>query len=301
MRLAAHASRRSRHRRLLVLAPLAALLYALASIGLGGGASSRAALGSPGGEPTPQTDNSVPAANVTLIGSSAAEAPGETWGVGHGSGAGIFTPTLVRYTRESGWTVGASFQDASGAPLKAFRLALPGGSGKPSPLAGRFTDSGAGALLGEVPPEEHQVLLVRDPGGAFHETAPLEEAGEAVALKEGESLFAANRAPLLAAIDEASGHAGALVVPVTKEAPENSVLHWDGSSWTREPIAVPGPSSSDFRVLAIGASGPENAWLLAQLSPSGGYPPGAVALFRRHQAEGSDQMAPGCHGRQSGR
>jgi hypothetical protein len=263
---------------------VAALVCALAVLTLSGGTSSRAAQGTPSGEPTPQTDNSVPAANVTLIGSSPAEAPEETWGVGRGSGAAVFRATLVRYTRESGWSLGAPFQDATGAPLAGFRLAAPEG-GKPSPLAGRFTDAGAGVLLGEEPPDERQVVLVRDPGGAFRETAPLAQAGEA-ALKEGESLFVKSRAPLLAAIDEGSGRAGALVVPVTKEAPETAVLHWDGSAWTREPIEVPAPSISDFRVLAIAASSPANAWLLAQLSPSGGYPAGAVALFRRHLAGG---------------
>ncbi len=291
MRSVDRASRRFARRRALALALAAASVGLLSLLSLGASSSSRAALGAPGGEPTPQTDNSVPAANVTLIGSSPAEVPAETWGVGHGSGAAVFTPMLVRYTRDTGWSLGSPFQDTGGASLKAFRLAAPEG-GRPSPLAGRFTDSGAGVLLGEVPPEEHQVLLVRDPGGAFRETAPLEGAAKEVALKEGESLFAKNRAPLLAAIDEASGRAGALVVPVSKEAPETSVLHWDGSSWTREAIAVPTPSLSDFRVLAIGASSPTNAWLLAQLSPSGPYPPGSVALFRRHQEGGLTRWLP---------
>ncbi len=39
-------------------------------------------------------------------------------------------------------------------------------------------------------------------------------------------------------------------------------------------------------MLALDAASPTNAWLLAQLSSSGAYPPGAVALFRRVAGEG---------------
>ncbi len=41
------------------------------------------------------------------------------------------------------------------------------------------------------------------------------------------------------------------------------MLHWDGSSWHREAIETP-PSATEFEVLAIGASSPQNAWLLAR-------------------------------------
>ncbi len=62
---------------------------------------------------------------------------------------------------------------------------------------------------------------------------------------------------------------------------ENQVLHFDGHTWTSEPIAIPKASKEDFRVLGIAATSPTNAWLLAQLSSKGSYPTGAVALFRR--------------------
>jgi hypothetical protein len=45
----------------------------------------------PAAQATAQTDDSLPATNVTMVGSSPGEAPGETWGVGEsqgGSGAG---------------------------------------------------------------------------------------------------------------------------------------------------------------------------------------------------------------------
>ncbi len=247
------------------------------------------------GEPQAQTDDSLPAENVTMIGASPQEAPDETWGLGEVQGGSGASPTvLVRYTSEGGWGLGPALLDTAGTPLAGFRLDHPTSLLAASPLSGRMTASGSGVLLGTVPgspavacgdQRAQQVVLVRDPGGAFRETpAP---AGEA-ALQAGECLFGANRAPLVAALDEGEGRAGALVVPVQESSSvEDSVLHWDGSTWTREPILVPAASALDFRVLAIDASSPQNAWLLAQLAGGGGYPPGAVALFRREAPAGS--------------
>ena len=74
------------------------------------------------------------------------------------------------------------------------------------------------------------------------------------------------------------------------EVSEYGVLHWDGQRWTREQIEIPGENKKGFRVLAIGASSPANAWLLGQL------PAGGVALFRRHgegkQGEGEASWKP---------
>ena len=85
-----------------------------------------------------------------------------------------------------------------------------------------------------------------------------------------------------------------LVVPVVVGAGqvEHQVLHWDGTGWTSEPIEIPAASASSFRVLAIDASSPQNAWLLGQLAAGGSYPAGAVALFRRVQEGGSWEWKP---------
>ena len=282
----------------LSLAALAAAsAVALVATGLLGGpaATAPAAGESSGGEPAAQTDASLPAANVTMIGSSPQEAPGETWGLGEQQGGTGASPVvLVRYTQEGGWQLAPGLQGAAGEPLSGFELDKPSGLLAPSPLAGSITPAGSGVLIGTVQGNEgvtcgsahtEQVVLVRDPGGPFKETAPL-GSGEA-ALGSGECLFGRTRAPLVAALEEGSGRAGALVVPVSESGGvEDGVLHWDGTSWTREPILLPSPSSTDFRVLAIGASSPSNAWLLAQLSSSGPYPAGAVALFRRETPSG---------------
>ena len=124
--------------------------------GLPGGGSSRAAAQPASVEPTPQTDASVPASDVTMIGATPLEAPGtnETWGVGTAGS----TTVVVRYTRESGWSLGPALP-------AGFKL-------EQSPLAGQMTPQGDGVLAGTVSPEgggSHQVLLVRKPGEAFIE------------------------------------------------------------------------------------------------------------------------------------
>ncbi|HWY17510.1 MAG TPA: hypothetical protein VNY27_02235 [Solirubrobacteraceae bacterium] len=266
----------------------AALLGAVALVSVlappavlqGSGAARSAAAQPPSIEPTPQTDASVPARNVTMIGATPleSEAPGrnETWGVGQPTDtAGA---VVVRYTSEGGWAPAPALLDAGGQPLSGFKLA-------PSPLAGEMTPTGSGVLVGTV--GKQRLVLVRKPHSAFQQTAPVPtegevKAGEAPLLKAGEALFAAGRAPLIAALDEAGGEAGALVVPMYEhEGVEGGVLHWDGERWTRESIEIPAASREDFRVLAIGAGSPSNAWLLAQLSSKSTYPQGAVALFRR--------------------
>jgi hypothetical protein len=265
----------------------AALLAGIALISTTGGGVRASAAGTVGGEPTAQTDDSVPARQVTMFGASPGEGPDEVWGIGRSQGQSA----IVRYT-DAGWSLGAALENAEGQPLSGFRLDQPeaGKYPAPSPLAGQMTPDGSGVLLGTVAPpgagKTRQVMLARDPGGAFKEVAspPAQaeaEAGE-VGLKTGETLFGLNHAPMVAALEEGGAHhTGALLVPADEggEAIENSVLHWNGEGWTREPIEVPAASSEEFQVIAVAASSPANAWLLARLSSN--YPPGAVALFRR--------------------
>jgi hypothetical protein len=280
--------RRRRRRRVVLALPLAALAIAVVALAIataGPGAKSAAAAPA-AGEVTPQTDDSVPASAVTMFGSSPSEAPDEVWGIGTSMGG----TAVVHYTANTGWTLGPPLQDAGSSPLEAFSLAHPeaGTHSAPSPLAGQMTAAGSGALLGSAKSagKGRQALLVRDPGGAFKEApGPLPE-GEApvgeAALQSGEQLFGANQAPMVAALDEEGGHAGAFVVPVDEggERIEGSVLHWDGEHWSREQIEVPAASNKEFTVLALAASSPTEAWLLAKLSSN--YPAGAVGLYRRH-------------------
>jgi hypothetical protein len=280
----------------LALAGLLALIGALALAGAlpGPGATTRASAQSPQLETTPQTDASVPASSVTMIGATPEE-PGasglnETWGVGgEKSGAGTEAKTIaviVRYASGSGWTIAQRLDEGS---LTGFKL-------ESGPLAGQMTPNGDGVLAGTLPKEgggSQQAILVRKQGGAF-EVAPAvsvesetPQPGEEPLLHKGETLFGAKRAPLIAPLEE-DGEAGALVAPIREgSGVEDQVLHYDGHEWTSEPIEIPKASSKDFRVLGIAAASRTNAWLLAQLSSEASYPTGAVALFRRvHEGEG---------------
>ena len=266
-------TRRSLRRLTIVPALLVSVLaLVLVLLGRPGGGLQRAAGQGGSSEVTAQTDAAVPARGVVLMGASPLEASGETWGIGKIGSLNNPTSTIVKYREGAGWSI-APMLDAQGQPLKGF-------APDESPMTGLMTPSGAGALLGTVTQASEEstvsrrVLLVRDPGGAFQEV----QAPSPSALGEGESLFSGTRAPLLAPLDEAGSRGGALVVPVLgsgSNLAETAVLHWDGKQWTREEIEVPTAEVEGFRVLAIGASSPANAWLLGQL------PAGGVALFRR--------------------
>ncbi len=269
---------RVRARRALAGLAIVACAAALILTGAPAGptAATRALGQSPSPEVTPQTDAAVPAHEVRLLGSSPQEAAAETWGIGKVGAQSRATWAIVRYSSGEGWKLAPSILDASGNPLSGFVPAE-------GNLAGTVMPDGSGALLGEVPEgsEHRQILLVRDPGQAFTETSE-------APLQHGERLFDPNpsRAPLVAALEEGGGSAGALVAPVAPESPaeEDSVLHWSGAtrSWSTEPIEIPpqSPPEGGFRVLAIAASSPTNAWLLGQL----GAQSDAVALFHREES-----------------
>jgi hypothetical protein len=281
---------RSRRRRLLAVLVIALGVAVLVLLGGSGVTVQRAVGQETEKEVVPQTDASLPVHDVIMMGSSF---NGETWGVGQLGSESQSTWTIAHYVAGQGWS------------LTGMRTYAAGGSGQPlsgfapdmSPLTGQVTSTGVGALLGTVTEEtevgeelhttNRQVLLVRSPGGEFQETQPVPTEGAALLLS-GESLYSTNRAPLLTPLDEGNGLAGALVVPVnsnTSGVAEEAVLHWNGEKWTREPIEIPGKKEG-FRVLAIGASSPENAWLLGQL------PAGGVALFRRLIGGGETSWKP---------
>jgi hypothetical protein len=280
-----------RRRRLLGVLALGALtLILLGGVPGSGGTSPAAGQSGGGGEPKPYSDASVPAHDVTMVGASPEEAKDETWGIGVEKGASA----LVRYTPETGWSLGPALLAAGGQPLSGFQLDHPEAAiyPFPNPLSGQMLANGSGVLAGTIENGADPVLLVRNPGGAFQETAPLPTAGE-VALQKGERLLGLERAPMVAALGESDGHTGALVAPVNEAGgSEDRVLHWDGESWSSEPIEIPAASTEEFHVLGMASSSeaansPEDAWLLARLASSH-YPEGSVALFRRHLGKGGE-------------
>ncbi len=251
-----------------------AAVAAVTAFGLFGRGVPRAAglTGAP--ELVAQTDGSAPVSSITLFGASPEEESGEVWGFAPSAGGA----RPVRYSPAGGWTVGPQVQNAAGEGLAGFALDTPEAFREktPSPLAAQMTVAGATAMVGTAGAGAgaRQVAVVRDPGGPFKE-APLPEGGEG--LQAGETLFDLNSPPLIAALDEPGGKAGALLVPFGP-AVQGAVLHWDGSSWGRESIEVPPSGASHFEVLAIAASSPDNAWLLGRSEGAEGQ----LSLFRRH-------------------
>lgn len=261
----------------------------------GGGGTGRASGQVTAAEEHFYTDDAVPANEVMMLGASPGEASDEAWGIGRAGQGGTPSYAIVRYAAGAGWTRYKPMQDSAGQPLEGFTPAK-------GVLAGQMAADGSGVLAGTV--EQTDVVLVRNPGKAFQETPvePVAEAGEEALVRTGEQLFS-NRAPLVAALDEGEGEgarAGALVVPgdgAKAAHPEPAVLHWEGQAehWTREPVKLPaGDSASEFEPIAIAASSPNNAWLLARVSASSE----AVSLFRRKPgAEGAsaswEAVSPG--------
>ena len=220
-----------------------------------------------------------------FLGTSPLEAPGEAWALAKGG------PKVVRYTDAGGWeTLPGPFGPGE-QPIAGLEFA----SGT---LAGRTTPAGGVAVAAQVG-FNAQTLIVRDPGGNLHETP---EPGELLHSGE-ESLFSeeeGSNGVLLVPVEEPGGETGVFDVPAVESGTrQEAVLDFDGTEWSREPICVgfePGPecttpSGTGFRVLAIDASGPEDAWLLAKKGGEGlelfereaGGGPGGEAVWRQRR------------------
>ncbi len=224
-----------------------------------------------------QPELGLPASAVQTAGATAS---GEVWATGQigpvpavVNGQPIHdTQILLRHTAETSWQV-VPVLDAQGNALSF--------SGLPA-----ITPRG-GLVLGVQPstPAE-QTIVVRDPGGAFLQAPP-----PGKALEAGETLYpptgsARGDSLGIGALDDTTGHTGALIVPVEPSAGAFplGVLHFDGTGWTREPICATynggGVCAStatvgSLTIDALAAGSPANAWLLAS---SGAQPP---KLFER--------------------
>ncbi|HEX7245533.1 MAG TPA: hypothetical protein VF245_08220 [Solirubrobacterales bacterium] len=216
-----------------------------------------------------------------FLGASPGEAPGEAWALAKGAAK------IVRYTDAGGWETMPGPFGPGGEPIEALQFA----SGT---LAGRTTPAGGVAVaahrvLGE------QMAIVRDPGGN-----PRQASGSGAALEEGETLFSEEgpNGVLLVPVEEPGGSTGFFDVPAVESGGPRAVLHFDGGSWSREPICAgfePGstctPPSSHVKVLAIDATGLESAWLLAKQPEEGlglfqreaGGGPGGETVWRQRQ------------------
>jgi hypothetical protein len=262
----------------------------------------------------------LPASDVELIGASPGEAAGEVWAQGRvgavpaaaGSQPIADAETLLRYTSSSGaWQV-VPVQGGQGEALNFDWWGSEVTSGGGVVLAGAEEAGGKESGDGGA-----QSVVTRDPGGAFVKVPPPSSSGPQATIAAKEQLYptgsSAGRSsvdPLMAALDESGGKTGALVVPVWSDtAPEAEgepssepgeapadvgapgVLHYDGSAWTREPLCSQysadtcTPASATIKPLAIAASSPQDAWLLASSST------GSPQLFQRVTPTGAEPSA----------
>ncbi len=240
----------------------------------------------------------LPATDVEVIGASPGQAPGEVWAQGRigdipailGAQQVLEAQTLLRYTSAGGaWQV-VPVQNSQGQAL-SFEW-----------WGSEVTPDGGVLLAGEGQESSGKVqsIVTRDPGGAFQQAPAPSASGPEAAIGAGEQLFpsssSAGRAsadPLIAALDGAEGHTGALVVPVwaspkgSEKALAPGVLHYDGSAWTREPLCSEyesetcTPVSAGLEPLALSAGSPQSAWLLARAAK------GQIELFARQSHTGS--------------
>ncbi len=248
---------------------------------------------------------------AVMMGAASASEPGEVWayrqlpldaGVPQGERLGAGVPgfgadeqlVFLRYTYATGWQAFETPVNESGGAYRGVN---------PNPRTARITPTGGGILIGrdsgtecsdpsipreQCPPElqrpvpaELQVkVLRRDPGGRFgvmppppdDVLRPASDSGPAETLADGFG----NGDAAVAAFDR-DGRTAAFFA-IKERIVQDAVAYFDGENWSREPVAVPTGSESAFQIVAIDATGPDNAWMLAR--PADDLQRGVV-LFQR--------------------
>jgi len=180
---------------------------------------------------------------------------------------------FLRHTAAGGWQIAETPRNEQDRPYRG---------PVPNRLSARTTPNGGGVLVGRDTARvvaSQLVVLHRNPGDNFRAiTGPPPDVllpGEALAEDNGSGAIA------VAAVDEGP-RTGLFFGPVGLPA-ENAVIHFDGQTWTREPVDVPPGSEADFRITALAASGPGEAWALARTAPGLGR---GIVLFQRTTGPG---------------
>jgi hypothetical protein len=273
----------SNRRRLQAAIAVFAACVGLASLGVPGGRGEPLA---PGVGPLPLLGTADPATD--LIGAAPAGEPGEAWayrqlplavgGAQAGARSIPFGPPLeagnprpqlafLRHTDGSGWQVFETPVDAAGNPYRG---------PVPNRLSARITREGGGVLVGRDPTRpisEQVVVLNHDPGGSWRmlkappPTVLLPAEGEKAAEALAGDLGAGQIAD--AAFDDAGGRTSLFFAPIGRSVADG-IVRFDGpsSEWVREPVKVPLGSEAKFHILAIDATGPGNAWAIAEAADS---------------------------------
>ena len=262
-------ARRSVH--LIGFALLLAAVLAIVSSGASGAPSSTVG-------PLPLLGVADP--GTILVGAAPTGEPGEAWGyrrlplsVGAVSvgtrqlrfGPQTGTPPIpqlafIRHTDANGWQVFDTPVDEAGNPYRG---------PAPNRLSARVTPEGGGVLAGRDsarPAGERAVVIHHEPGGSWRvlDDPPVDVLLPAEGEVPAERLVAEDGAGAIAiaAFDE-DGRTGLFFGPQGRSVADG-IVHYDGTTWTREEVEVPAGSAAKFHLLAIGATGTGNAWALAE-------------------------------------
>jgi len=266
---------------------LAGALAALAAGRHGAGAV-------PATAPVPQPALGAADPSTVLMGGASAGASGEVWSYrllpldvpppvagGPLPFAPVAQPTsplpqlaFARATASTGWQYVETPQNADGTPYRGFQ---------PNARSARITPHAGGVLVGRDATRaqgDQVVVLDQNPAGRFTVLpdpppgvllpANAGTPGEALAGDQGTGSVAV-------AAEEEGGRSGLFLGPVGQPV-ENAVVHWTGTAWAREPVDLPAGSPASFNVLAISATSPANAWLLASTDASLGD---GILLYHR--------------------
>ncbi|MDQ3632343.1 MAG: hypothetical protein M3417_13950, partial [Actinomycetota bacterium] len=226
---------------------------------------------------------------MVIMGGATQGAPGEVWGyrrlpldipplpdldrlLSFAPVTSAVTPdpqlVFTRVTDETGgWTPAQTPVDQAGNPYRGFDA---------NRRSARITPRAGGVLLGldgERQGDDRITVLARDPGARYRvlPTPPPE-----VLPGTQDGLLFEDRVAVTAVDGPTATElfAGVLGTPV-----EDGVAHWDGARWTREPVEVPEGSAASFKILAVDATSPQNAFMLARTDPEAGD--GVVLLERQ--------------------
>jgi hypothetical protein len=294
-------------RGLTLAAALGGLVLGIHLAGRGARADTSAGQGA-----TPQPVLGTADQSTVLMGAATAGAPGEAWAYkvlpldvsapADASGLAEFAPApasgsssgqLVFERASDGdadWTIAETPLNTEGQPYRGMQ---------PNRLSARITPHGGGLLVGEDttrPSGKQIVVLARNPGGRF-QMLPEPPAGVLLAAGEGgdpqaEVLAEANGSGSVAdaAIEDPAqpGHTEAFFGALGRTQ-DTAIVHWNGTTWSREPVELPKGYEGSFTILALDGTSPQNIWMLGQASSQSGL---GIMLFKRTEKAGEAKWQP---------
>jgi hypothetical protein len=290
-------NRRFFRRRISALAGVA-LLAPLGIYSLGHLAGSGARADTGGSDPQPQPVLGTADASTVLMGAASAGEPGEAWAYrvlaldvpapANASGRVAFAPpsggsptgqlVFERATdANTNWTISETpLSEVGGQPYRGMQ---------PDRPSARITPHGGGLLVGQDttrPSGKQVVVLARDPGGRFQvlpepPAGVLPQAGEGADPNAGKLIEAEGAGAVADTAVESGGHTEAFFGALGR-IQDTSVIRWDGTQWSREPLELPGGYPGSFTIVALAGSTPQNMWLLGRASQESGL---GIMLFKR--------------------